>query len=46
MKYNDPQRYAEIQEARKKEEDKIKSDASIDTIGVMTGEIDEAQTST
>ena len=46
LKYNDPQRYAEIQEARKKGEDKIKADASIDTIGVMTGEIDEAQTST
>ena len=46
LKYNDPQRYAEVQEARKKGEDKIKADASIDTIGVMTWEIDEAQTST
>ena len=46
MKYNDPQRYAEIQEARKKEEDKIKSDASMDTIGNMTWEIDPTKTAT
>ena len=38
LKYNDPQRYAEIQEARKKGEDKIKADASMDTIANMTGE--------
>lgn len=38
LKYNDPQRYAEVQEARKKGEDKIKADASMDTIANMTGE--------
>ena len=43
MIHKDMQKY---KKQERKEEDKIKADASIDTIGVMTWEIDEAQTST
>ena len=38
VKNADPQRYAEIQDARKKGEDKIKDEAALDTINVMTWE--------
>lgn len=37
VKYADPQRYAEIQEARKRGEDTIKSDAFMDTINSIDG---------
>lgn len=45
LKYSDPQRYAEIQEARKKAEDKIKSDTSMDTINTITGDSEDTITS-
>lgn len=38
LKYSDPQRYAEVMDAKAKAEDKIKDEAALDTINSMNGE--------
>jgi len=44
LKYSDPQRYAEVMDAKAKAEDKIKDEAALDTINSMNG--DSGDTST
>ena len=45
LKYSDPQRYAEVMDAKAKAEDKIKDEAALDTINSMNGEGGDTSTS-